>query len=387
MAYEQFETAGMGAMNLGAEAASRFQTGATMGGFRATKDIEMERREQERRQLAQADTQRAMMRKAQERQKKRSSAQGWGSLIGGALGSVVPGVGTAIGSAGGAAIGSLFGQSGGQVPQGKFLQGGWENLQRREDYLSDQQSAINQAMKPTLGSFLSAGVGGYKTGKAFSDFAKSEEGQKLIGAGGSLLDWTKGKATDLIHGRMDVSEGGARTMYKPGLLDLLGGAKESIGAGIDEAGYQAGRAFENIETAGRRAKGGVSAMIERLRGPEDVDISTREAQIPGLGGARTENPFASRETVLGDAEDYMRLAGRSEREKSFTDKPWASALFGSGAGGASTPSAPFANLSAAIAGRKAGDPRAQAMINQAYSGAGGDWTTATQQFQSLFGGG
>ena len=178
MAYEQFETAGMGAMNLGSEAMARFQTASDMGGFRATKDIEMERREQERRQLAQADTQRAMMRKAQERQKKRSSAQGWGSLIGGALGSVVPGVGTAIGSAGGAAIGSLFGQSGGQVPQGKFLQGGWENLQRREDYLSDQQSAINQAMKPTLGSFLSAGVGGYKTGKAFSDFAKSEEGKK-----------------------------------------------------------------------------------------------------------------------------------------------------------------------------------------------------------------
>ena len=311
MAYEQFETAGIGAMNLGSEAMSRFQTASDMGGFRATKDIELERREQERLQLAQADRQREMMEAAQNKQRKRESAKGWGSLIGGAIGSVVPGVGTAIGAAGGAALGSMFGQEGGQVPRGKFLQGGWENLQRRSDYLSDQQKAINLAMKPTLGSVLSAGVQGYQTGKAFSDFAKSEQGQKLIGAGGSLLDWTKGKATDLIHGRMDVSEGGARTMYKPGLLDLLGGAKELIGAGIDEAGYQAGQAFENIET---RAKGGVSAMIDRLRGPKDVE--TASGQTQGV----------SEDSWMGIKELMLENAGINpetfERDPSLEGKYW-----------------------------------------------------------------
>ena len=327
MAYEQFETAGIGAMNLGSEAMSRFQTASDMGGFRATKDIELERREQERLQLAQADRQRAMMEAAQNKQRKRESAKGWGSLIGGAIGSVVPGVGTAIGAAGGAALGSIFGQEGGQVPRGKFLQGGWENLQRRSDYLSDQQKAINLAMKPTLGSVLSAGVGGYQMGKAFSDFAKSEEGQKLIGAGGSLLEMAKGKATDLIYGRPDLSiseDGSTVTMMdQPGLLDLIGEAKGAIGAGIDEAGYQAGKAFRNIET---RAKGGVSAMIDRLRGPEDVDISTREVQMPGLGGPRVENPFASRETVLGDIEDPYRLYGG--RPGADARMPGASVAFG-----------------------------------------------------------
>jgi|TARA_Y100000310_G_C20528432_1_gene737261 hypothetical protein len=48
MAYEQYETAGLGAMNLGAEAASRFQTGSAEGGFKATKDIETEQQEHPR---------------------------------------------------------------------------------------------------------------------------------------------------------------------------------------------------------------------------------------------------------------------------------------------------------------------------------------------------
>ena len=42
MAYEQFETSGMAAMNLGSEAAAEFQTLADMGGFRATKENKRE---------------------------------------------------------------------------------------------------------------------------------------------------------------------------------------------------------------------------------------------------------------------------------------------------------------------------------------------------------
>jgi hypothetical protein len=181
--YEQFETEGMAAMNLGSEAAAEFQTLADMGGFRATKDMEAERREQERIELAQADRQRDMLKKTQKKQRKQADMQSLLTLIGAGVGTVVPGFGTAAGATIGSTVGSLFGQEGGEVPSGKFFQSGWENLRRRDEYLKDQKKAIKQALKPSLGKTLRAASQGFQTGSTIADFLQSPAGLKLADAG------------------------------------------------------------------------------------------------------------------------------------------------------------------------------------------------------------
>lgn len=324
MAYEQFETAGMGAMNLGAEAASRFQTGATMGGFKATKDIEMERREQERLQIAQADRQRAMMKAAQDKQRKKSSATGWGSLLGTVAGGLAgtfvgnPLLGAQIGGTLGGAAGSAFGQEGGQVPSRKFLPSGWGNIERREGFLTDQQKAINLAMKPTLGSVLAGGAQGYQMGTALGGF------------GSSLLD----KSKTMQMAKM-ATEG-------------------EDGASWKEAFRQAG-GFGGI---GEDIKEGGLSLLDMLRGPENVETTSRAVQGP-----------------TSNASSFRKMGGNP---------------FSAGRGNVTATSnlPPFANLTAAVRSGTLEERRAsgvQDFINQAYSGAGGDWTTATGQYQSLFG--
>ena len=267
MAYEQFETAGMGAMNLGAEAASRFQTGATMGGFRATKDIEMERREQERMQVAQAERQQQMIRDAQAKQEKKGKAAGWGSLLGSIAGGVIgttfgaPTVGATIGGGLGSSIGGMFGQEGGQVPQGKFLQSGWGNLQKREDFLTDQSAALERAMKPTLGTALQYGLQGAKTGYGLGSLA--------AGALGKSKTYQMAKAASEGPGGVSFKEGfkGAG-----GFGGILGDITEGAGSLFD---MLQGR---NVETMGSKNYGyGSLATGQSLTGalaPETARIDT-----------------------------------------------------------------------------------------------------------------
>tara|TARA_R110000824_G_scaffold107621_7_gene254020 strand:+ start:6831 stop:8210 length:1380 start_codon:yes stop_codon:yes gene_type:complete len=227
MAYEQFETSGMAAMNLGSEAAAEFQTLADMGGFRATKDMEAERREQERIELAQADRQRDMLKKAQKKQRKQSDIQNLLTLVGAGVGSFTP-LTTVGGATIGASIGSLFGQEGGEVPSGKFFQSGWENLRRRDEYLRDQKKAIKQALKPSLGKTLSAASQGFKTGSTIADFLQSPAGLTLADAGKKGFEYLFGsKAAAPKAGAYGWDETQQQTAQDtPGLLGRFLEAKE-----------------------------------------------------------------------------------------------------------------------------------------------------------------
>ena len=160
MAYEQFATPGMAAMNLGQEAAARQQTAIDIGGFKATKDIEAERRQQERIAVAQADRQRAMERDAAEKAQKKSTLGTLGSLAGGVAGAMFAGpggwaTGAAAGSTLGGTLGGVFGQEGGQVPSShKFGVLGWENLEKRAGLLDEQAKLTMEALRPSLSNIL-----------------------------------------------------------------------------------------------------------------------------------------------------------------------------------------------------------------------------------------
>ena len=479
MAYEQFETPGMAAMNLGQEAAARQQTAIDIGGFKATKDIEAERRQQERIAVAQADRQRAMERDAAEKAQKKSTLGTLGSLAGGVAGAMFAGpggwaTGAAAGSTLGGTLGGVFGQEGGQVPSShKFGVLGWENLEKRAGLLDEQAKLTKEALRPSLANVLGYAAKGFKTGVDMASFFESDIGKEVIGrldefkqtlpdrmaraksslqsGAGSLLEMAKGKATDIVHGRMDVSEGGARTMYKPGLLDMIEGAKGSISAGLGEAKYQAGQAFgagkelvggvaEGVSALGGEALGRVgegaqilkdvyapaveSALAEtgqglKALGGEGVGRVDELSQIISdvyapaamqklssaaggvsefagdvVGLAPTPHDLGLSTLISDDWGDVLGFGGEIQQGMPSMPtgyNPARSASSGSMLSSTipqpSVPSTPFSTLTQAIEARKSGDPRAQAMINQAYSGAGGDWTTATQQFQSLFGGG
>ena len=475
MAYEQFETAGMAAMNLGQEAAARQQTAIDIGGFKATKDIEAERRQQERIAVAQADRQRAMERDAAEKAQKKSTWSTVGSLVGGTAGLIIGGpAGATAGATLGSTAGGVFGQEGGQVPSShKFGVLGWENLEKRAGLLDEQAKLTKEALRPSLANVLGYAAKGFKTGVDMASFFESDIGKEVIGrldefkqtlpdrmaraksslqsGAGSLLEMAKGKATDIVHGRMDVSEGGARTMYKPGLLDMIEGAKGSISAGLGEAKYQAGQAFgagkelvggvaEGVSALGGEALGRVgegaqilkdvyapaveSALAEtgqglKALGGEGVGRVDELSQIISdvyapaamqklssaaggvsefagdvVGLAPTPHDLGLSTLISDDWGDVLGFGGENQQGMPSMPtgyNPARSASSGSMLSSTipqpSVPSTPFSTLTQAIEARKSGDPRAQAMINQAYSGAGGDWTTATQQFQSLFGGG
>ena len=233
--YEQFETEGMAAMNLGSEAAAEFQTLADMGGFRATKDMEAERREQERIELAQADRQRDMLKKAQKKQRKQSDIQSLLTLVGAGIGTFTP-LTTAGGATIGSTIGSLFGQEGGEVPSGKFFQSGWENLRRRDEYLKDQKKAIKQALKPSLGKTLRAASQGFQTGSTIADFLQSPAGLKLADAGKKGFEYLFGsKAAAPKAGAYGWDLAQQQAAHDtPGLLGRALDRKAGVFSGEDE---------------------------------------------------------------------------------------------------------------------------------------------------------
>ena len=233
--YEQFETEGMAAMNLGSEAAAEFQTLADMGGFRATKDMEAERREQERIELAQADRQRDMLKKAQKKQRKQSDIQSLLTLVGAGVGTFTP-LTTAGGATIGSTIGSLFGQEGGEVPSGKFFQSGWENLRRRDEYLRDQKKALRQALKPSLGKTLRAASQGFQTGSTIADFLQSPAGLKLADAGKKGFEYLFGsKAAAPKAGAYGWDLAQQQAAHDtPGLLGRALDRKAGVFSGEDE---------------------------------------------------------------------------------------------------------------------------------------------------------
>ena len=223
--YEQFETEGMAAMNLGSEAAAEFQTLADMGGFRATKDMEAEKRKREELAFAQAERQQQMMKDARKKQKKSSQTSTLLSLIG-------TGVGFAFGGPGGAAaggtigggLGTLFGQEGGEVPlTGKFNQSAWKNLQRREDYLSDLSSAIDRAQKPSWGRALEGGAKGLQVGLTGGDLLGKLDTVKMakLAMEGGDTSW----------GEAFKASGGFHSLFgdvKSEVASLLGMAKPNV---------------------------------------------------------------------------------------------------------------------------------------------------------------
>ena len=484
MAYEQFETAGMGAMNLGSEAMARFQTASDMGGFKATKDIETERREQERIAVAQADRQRAMERRAAEKSQKKSNWATVGSLVGGTAGFIASGFNPAGATAGatlGSTIGGTFGQEGGEVPSShKFGILGWENIQKRKGILDNQQKLIKESFKPSLSNILGYAAKGFKTGMDMADFLSSDIGKEVVGRldefkqtlpdrmarakskAGSLLEMTKGKAGEVFGeatGRAGEAAQIAQDIYAPALESKMGAVGEKISALGGEAigrggemaqiaqdiyapaiaskvgavgdkfstlaGEAAGRVREGAQIVqdvyapavkgalaetgeGLMALGGegvgrvdeLSQIISDVVAPSAMQklssaaggVSEFAGDVAGL--APTPHDLGVSTLISDDWGDVLGFGGGNQQGMPSMPtgyNPARSASSGSMLSSTipqpSVPSTPFSTLTQAIEARKSGDPRAQAMINQAYSGAGGDWTTATQQFQSLFGGG
>ena len=329
MAYEQFETAGMGAMNLGSEAMARFQTASDMGGFKATKDIEMERRNQEDLAYAQAQRQQQMMKDAQSKQKKKQKTSTLLSLVGTGVGFALGGPGgAAVGGGLGAAAGGVFGQQGGEVP-GKFHHSGRKRLEHREDYLSDLEGAIQRAQKPSWGQALHYGAQGVQTGLVAGDLLGKLDTVKMAqsamegpggvswkeafkGAGGfggilgdigsevgSLLGMTKGNVeTSGTNLYREV------TPIQGDLAQKLGEEDTTFAPSFDIDEELADRSFqESIEDLGPAEDVAVAAMDplnEIFQTPDEAYIAAG-GQGPSVPYAMPSAPIQSQwEQILND---------------------------------------------------------------------------------------
>ena len=114
-------------------------------------------------------------------------------------------------------------------------------------------------------------------------------------------------------------------------------------------------------------------------------VSEFAGDVAGL--APTPHDLGLSNLVSADWGDVLGLGGGDQQGVPSMPTGPSGSMLSSTVPQSPSSGTPFSTLTEAIAARGSGDPRAQALINQAYSGASGDWAMAKKQYQSLFGAG
>ena len=277
-------------------------------------------------------------------------------------------------------------------------------LQQRSDADTLEEYQKAEAERQKRGRLFGS-VGGLGAGLLGAALAPATGGLSLALASGVGTAFGKGVGERL-------GAGGARGVDRSGTVygqkafrDVAEASKEynrGIAGRAGMAGLKAGL------TAGLAPGGGMYGKVAGKLRPQDV-LTASQAALPSASQAALEagqqmgaeqgagltfgrgGDAISRSFGLSDpaqATQYLAPQGSvldlAQQGQGFVSDP--SAIIGDTAQAVSGGAAPlFGSLSEAVAARGAGDPRAQAIINQAYEGTGGDWAQAKQQFGSIFG--
>ena len=277
-------------------------------------------------------------------------------------------------------------------------------LQQRSDADTLEEYQKAEAERQKRGRLFGS-VGGLGAGLLGAALAPATGGLSLALASGVGTAFGKGVGERL-------GAGGARGVDRSGTVygqkafrDVAEASKEynrGIAGRAGMAGLKAGL------TAGLAPGGGMYGKVAGKLRPQDV-LTASQTALPSASQAALEagqqmgaeqgagltfgrgGDAISRSFGLSDpaqATQYLAPQGSvldlAQQGQGFVSDP--SAIIGDTAQAVSGGAAPlFGSLSEAIAARGAGDPRAQALINQAYEGTGGDWAQAKQQFGSIFG--